>query len=109
MLHAVAGRLPLCSGRATDLLKRVDARLPLSRGGLCAGLVGGALYALQSANHMTVQSPADPYVVGLMLAAIGGTLGWLAGGLLRRPLRAADEEGADNATQDLRNETRRLV
>jgi hypothetical protein len=43
---------------------------------------------------MTVQSTADFYVVGLMLAAVGGTIGWLAGGLLRRPLSAATRERA---------------
>ena len=78
--------------RVTIWLCRIDARLPLSRAGLYAGLLGGGLYTLVSAPHMTVQSQADLYVVGLMLAAVGGAIGWLTGSLLRLPLTVGAEE-----------------
>ena len=78
--------------RAMNWLCRIDFRLPLSQAGLYAGLLGGALYTLVSAPHMTVQSQVDLYVVGLMLATVGGAVGWITGTLIRLPLSAGAEE-----------------
>ncbi len=71
-------------------LSAIDARLPLRRAGLGAGVLGAALYTLQSGQHMSVQEPQDLYIVGALLAVLGGCLGWLAGALLRHPLNAAE-------------------
>jgi hypothetical protein len=69
----------------------IDRRFALPRAGFLAGMMLGALYTLQSSSHMIVQSPHDPYIIGVLLALIGGLLGWLTGVLLRRPLSASNQ------------------
>lgn len=68
-------------------LQQLDARLGLPHVGLAVGVVLGVLYTVQSAPHMTVQNAHDLYIIGALLALLGGCLGWLAGVLLARPLR----------------------
>ena len=78
------------SDRLRIWLSAIDARLPLQRAGLGAGVIGAALYTLLSGQHMSVQEPHDLYIVGALLAVFGGFLGWLAGALLRHSLNVAE-------------------
>jgi hypothetical protein len=80
--------------RLAGILRTIDAHLPLPLLGFIGGILGGAAYALDSASHMVLSAQVDLYIVGLMLALLGGAIGWLAGALLRLPLATRGNQAA---------------